>query len=306
MRLSPGIAALAVGSLAAAGCQHHVALTPASQGVKVVARTGFNQPQDIVYDSVADVYLVSNAGPGNPTARDNNGFISRVASDGRVLDPQWISSAHIGVALDGPKGMVIRGDTLVVADVGAVRFFNRRTGMPRATITIPGTDVSDVAYGPDGTLWITDNGPDRSRTPVDSTRDPDTVWELAKDSPLVTVARGLSLEGPGNILVDSTSVLVTTSAGDHIKRIGAKDRAVQIAATLPGKRVDGLCRMPDGSLLATTWDSTGTVWHLDRNLSPEPLVTGIASPSGVALDTRHHRVAVTSLKDNQLYLVPLP
>ena len=47
---------------------------------------GFQTPQSAIHDPVADVYLVSNVGPGNPAGIDHNGFISRVSPDGSIQD----------------------------------------------------------------------------------------------------------------------------------------------------------------------------------------------------------------------------
>src|SRR2546430_15805265 len=65
---------------------------------------GFQTPESILYEPRSDVYLVSNIN-GDPTASDGNGFISRVAPDGRILELKWIDGAKPGVRLNGPKGM---------------------------------------------------------------------------------------------------------------------------------------------------------------------------------------------------------
>ncbi len=77
------------------------ARTPASPDVIVLANTGFDGPENLVYDSAADVFLVSNMG-GKPAERDDNGFISRVSPDGRVLSLKWIAGSVGGAVLDAP------------------------------------------------------------------------------------------------------------------------------------------------------------------------------------------------------------
>src|SRR2546428_5464953 len=71
---------------------------------------GFQTPESILYEPRSDVYLVSNIN-GDPTASDGNGFISRVAPDGRILELKWIDGAKPGVRLNGPKGMAAAGGT---------------------------------------------------------------------------------------------------------------------------------------------------------------------------------------------------
>jgi sugar lactone lactonase YvrE len=302
---APIVPLIAIGAIAvAADCHRAPPVTPSVSNVRVISGVGFNQPENLVYDSAADVYYVSNLGPGDPAARDDNGYISKVASDGRVIAARWIAGGSAAVTLDAPKGLTIRGDTLVVADVGAVRFFNRVTGTPIRMETIPGVAMNDVAYAADGSLWITDSGPERTTTPVDTSKDEDAVWRLAPNGRVTAVARGLSLDRPDGLVLDGNSALVTTFAANRIERVSDGTGKSTVVATLGGGKVDGLRRMVDGSLIATSWDAQ-KVWSLDAAFRPHTLLSGVVSPAGVAVDTRHHRLAVTSMKGNSLYLVPL-
>jgi hypothetical protein len=307
----PISAALTAGVLAmATACSRPPALTPAAPltpaaaEVETVSRVGFNQPENLVYDSVADVFLVSNMGGGD-TAHDDNGFISRVAPDGRILTLKWIAGGRYGAVLHAPKGLAIRGDTLAVADLGAVRLFDRRTGAPLLSITLPGLMMNDVAFAPDGSLWITDTGPSRTPAPVDTTKDLDAVWRVTRDRKVETIARGLGLGRPDGLVLDGSAALITTFGGRRIEQTpAAPPNQWTTVATLPAGRLDGLRRLPDGSLVVTSWDAR-MVWRLDNAHVAHPLLTGVTSPAGVAVDTRRDRLAVTSMQDNAMYLLSL-
>jgi sugar lactone lactonase YvrE len=302
---TPLVPFLAVGAVAvAANCHRSPAVTPSASAVTVIGNVGFSQPENLVYDSVADVYYISNMGVGNPAARDDNGFISKVAANGQVLALRWIAGGAHGATLDAPKGLAIRGDTLAIADVGAVRLFNRVTGAPIRVETLPGLVMNDVAYASDGSLWITDTGPDRTTTPVDTSKDVDAVWHVATNGKVRAVARGLFLDRPDGIVLDGGAALVATFGGNHVERVVEGAPSATVVATLAGGKVDGLRRLADGSLVATSWDAH-TVWHLDAAHTPHVLLTDVNSPAGLAVDTRHHRLAVTSMQDNRLYLLPL-
>ncbi len=94
-----------------------------------------------------DVYLVSNIN-GAPLDKDGNGFISRLAPDGSVLDLKWIDGGAPGVALDAPKGMAIAGGVLYVADITELRMFDASSGEPMGSVEVPGsTFLNDVAAG---------------------------------------------------------------------------------------------------------------------------------------------------------------
>jgi hypothetical protein len=55
------------------------------------------------------VYFVSNIN-GAGTARDNKGYVSRVAPDGTVTVPKFLEGGRSGVILNAPKGLAILGD----------------------------------------------------------------------------------------------------------------------------------------------------------------------------------------------------
>lgn len=302
---APVVPVIAVGALAiAAGCHRAPAVMETTPAATVIGNAGFSQPENLVYDSVADLYYISNMGPGDPAAHDNNGYISKVAPDGRVVALRWIAGGTHGVTLDAPKGLALRGDTLAIADVGAVRLFNRQTGMPIRVETLPGLVMNDVAYADDGSLWVTDTGPDRTTTPIDTSKDVDAVWRVAPNGSVRAVARGLALERPDGLVLDGGSALVATFGGNRIERVSDGSAGPTVVATLGGGKVDGLRRLPDGSLVATSWDARA-VWRLDATHTAHPLLANVTSPAGLAVDTRHHRLAVTSMQDNRLYLVPL-
>jgi sugar lactone lactonase YvrE len=165
--------------------------------------------------------------------------------------------------------------------------------------------MNDVAFAPNGGLWITDTGPDRGASPPDTTHDMDAVWRVESDGRVHAAARGLSLDRPDGIVLDGNGVIVATFGASRLERVGAgMPGNWSVVASLPSGKVDGLRRLPDGSLVVTSWDA-GTVWEREPNGELEPLMRDVKSPAGVAVDTRRHRLAVTSMQGNALYLMPL-
>src|SRR5256886_1138508 len=56
-------------------------LPPSPGATKLIVVEGFLTPESVLHDPAQDIYFVSNIN-GGPTAKDNNGFISRVRPDG--------------------------------------------------------------------------------------------------------------------------------------------------------------------------------------------------------------------------------
>ena len=103
----------------------------------------FKTPESILVDVKRDEYLVSNIN-GAPTDKDNNGFISRVAPDGKISELKWLEGGKNGLTLNAPKGMALVGNTLYVADLDVVRVFNRSSKRSLGAIPIPGDRKSVV------------------------------------------------------------------------------------------------------------------------------------------------------------------
>ena len=102
---------------------------------KVGETSGFSTPESVRYDPELDVFYVSNI-TGNPSQKDGKGSISAVRADSTGIVRILVESGKNGATLNAPKGLALIGDTLWVADIDAVRGFNRRTGAPVATIDL--------------------------------------------------------------------------------------------------------------------------------------------------------------------------
>src|SRR5438034_5250950 len=133
---------------------------PGPVATKVGTVEGFLKPESVLHDTVQDIYFVSNIN-GSPTAKDNNGFISRVKPDGAVENLKFIEGGRTGITLNAPKGLALAGDTLWVADIDAVRAFNAKTGAPIDSVSLSklgAVFLNDVVVVPTGALYVTDTG----------------------------------------------------------------------------------------------------------------------------------------------------
>ena len=107
----------------ASGTLRQVGETPDLQG-----------PESARYDRDLDVWFVSNIN-GDPSKKDNNGYISRLRPDGSPYNLKFIEGGAKGVTLNAPKGLAINGDTLWVADIDFARAFSKRTGALIANVS---------------------------------------------------------------------------------------------------------------------------------------------------------------------------
>jgi hypothetical protein len=294
-----GAIALALTCSACRRQQPKPAAAPPPRGPVVIQVTGagFSSPESVLYDSAADTYLVSNIN-GSSFAKDDNGFITRLAPDGQVVALKWIAGGARGVTLNGPKGMGIKGDTLFVADIDAVRLFDRRSGAPLASVAIPGaTFLNDIAIGPDGTVYLTDTGIQpagngSARSGVDA------LWRLGPGHRPAVIARGSDLGGPNGIIADTGGVtMVTLGSGQvfHFDRDGKRSELPRP----PQGALDGVVELPDHSLLISSWEANA-VYRLSSAGQYSIAVAGATSPADIGWDPTRHRLLIPLLTLNQV------
>lgn len=270
------------------------AATPAGADSLSIADVGLQTPESVLYDADADVYLVSNI-DGDPVAHDGNGFISRLRPDGSVETLKWVDGGA-GATLNAPKGMALKGDTLFVADIDTIRAFDRTSGQALGAIGVPGaTFLNDLAVGGDGTLYATDSGLKEGLQPSGS----DAVYRV-RDARAEAIARGDSLHHPNGIIVTSDGVLMVPFGGNAVYRIrqGAPPTTV---TTLPAGQLDGIVRMPDGTLLVSSWEA-GAVYRVppDTAAAPSVAVSGVTSPADIGWDSRRGRLLVPLFNENRV------
>src|ERR1035437_3197064 len=196
---------------------------PAAPTTIVVKDAGLQTPECVLWDAEQDVYFVSNIN-GDPTAADKNGFISKIAPDGKVLELKFVDGAKNGSELNAPKGMAIAGNVLYVADLDVVRKFDRKSGKPKGKIAIKNAVfLNALTVSPDGkVLYVSDSAVKITSDGFSGTGG-DAIFEidLRKRSakPLI---KDKSLHWPNGILADESGVWVVSLGGNELIHVNYK------------------------------------------------------------------------------------
>jgi sugar lactone lactonase YvrE len=259
---------------------------------------GFSTPESALWDAEQQVWFVSNIN-GSPVARDGNGFISRLDRDGKVDGLHFVESGKNGAVLNAPKGLAIIGDTIWVADIDALRGFNRKSGAPVATVEFGAQAhfLNDVAAGPDGTIYITDTGITFDDKGAVSHPGPDRIFAVRGRGTSVA-AEGAWLAGPNGITWDQANArfIVVPFLGKEL--LGWKPGAAT-ADTIgagPGQQ-DGV-EIVGGETLVTSWaDSTVFAVAAGGNRT---IATGVASPADIGVDPTRELVAIPLFTPNKV------
>ena len=281
---------------------------------------GLALPESAIHDKEADLYLVSNFGVFPPDPANPPGFISRVRTDGEIVDLHWIDG------LLQPKGLAIDGDILYVSDVYAVRVYDRQDGALRDVWPVPFEDninwLNDVAVGPDGTVYATDSGFGFC-IPGEMIPCPNNAMAFYKfdgEGNLTVMSDGLSsLDGPNGITAIGNNLFVTTFFSNRIYRTNSSGKMFP-EAEVPGFFLDGLVRLTDNSLLVSSWSPPAI--HM-INPSREKVTTILddsfayfmdagtgnplfnLAPADIGFDHSRNRILIPVLWGNTVIIYPM-
>jgi DNA-binding beta-propeller fold protein YncE len=257
--------------------------------------SGLESPHSFLADPDSNSYFISNVN-GDGRARDNNGFITKLSGDGEIVAFKFIEGGRGSVTLHAPKGMAIVGQVLYVADLGAVRSFDKLTGKPLESVAIPATsgpgagdkDSLPVGLAADshGRLYVTD-------------QTANTIYRI-ETAPTIRASvfvANKDLAGPagiavhpktGNILVvswDSGKVLEITPEGALTELVSNGFFSARFQ-NLGGVDFDRWGNM----YVADT--TKGKIWRMMPNKKFQVIAEYLPSPVGLGIDRQNHLILV--------------
>ena len=211
------------------------ATTALPQLEQVWTTSGFSSPEGVASDG--DILYISNvAGEGG--AKDGEGWISRLALDGTILEEKWVEG------FNAPKGIAIRDGKLFVSDYDAYHVVDIETAQIENTYPVDGSGfLNDIAVWQGG-VYLSDSGSARIfQIDVNGYKE----W-LADDR----------LGGINGLTPDGDRLLIATmGSGSLFETKGARD-LTEIATGM--ENADGIAVLDDGSYLVSSWP--GQIWHV--------------------------------------------
>jgi len=129
------------------------------QPARAAQITGLESPNSFIGDAAGKEYFISSVN-GDPEARDNNGFITKVDAEGKILNLKFIQGGIVDVMLHAPKGLALVGQTLYVADLDQLKGFDKATGKALVVVSFPQASatvsLTDVTAAPNHVLYASD------------------------------------------------------------------------------------------------------------------------------------------------------
>jgi sugar lactone lactonase YvrE len=195
--------------------------------------------------------------------------------------------------------MAIVGDTLIVADIDAVRMFNARTGAAVGSVSFAANKanfLNDVTVGGDGAIYITDTGIRFSPTGEMSHPGPDRIFKIVGRTGSEAVADS-ALGGPNGIAWDkANNRFIVGSSASKALLAWTPGSAPTPLASGPGE-YDGVEVLGDGRVLASSWADSSV--YVVSGGTMTKLVTGVNSPADIGANGKGV-VAVPLLMDNRV------
>ncbi|HJQ18906.1 MAG TPA: hypothetical protein VJ867_01065 [Gemmatimonadaceae bacterium] len=283
------------------------AAAPAEASARKLGETaGLKVPESVKYDADLDVYFISNIN-GNPSQKDNNGFIVKVRADSTGGAPiTLVQGGKGGVTLNAPKGIAIKGDTLYVADIDAVRMFNKRTGASLGSVDLraqKATFLNDVAVGPDG-IYVTDTGILFDAKGGMSHPGVNRIFRIAGKT-VTEAAKGDSLGSPNGLTWDAANNrFVLAPFGANSVQTWAPGQAAPANMIAGPGQYDGVEIVPAGILVSSWADSAVHIIHGGTHMAT--LVSNVSAPADIGVDSKRNVLAIPRFNDGKVEYYSIP
>ncbi len=274
---------------------------PAAKAPVFSIKEGISTPESVLYDEKNDEYLVSNIN-GAPLAKDNNGYISVVSPEGKVLNPKFIAGGEKGVTLNAPKGTAILNDVLYVADIDTVRMFDRKTGKPKGEIAVPGGTFVNDLYAFENKVYVTDTGMKQGAKDFEPT-DADAVYAIEKGK-LVTLVKSKDLGHPNGVFANKAGVWVVNFGNNELWQVDLKGKKKGAVTKLPKGSLDGIFEA-EGEFYVSSWEGSA-IYRGKPGGEFTEVLGDQKSPADIGYDSKRKRILVPHFMENTVEVYELP
>ncbi len=191
--------------------------------------TDLKTPESVIYYPEKDVIYVANIN-GDPSAKDGNGFISVLNTEGKIKNLEWVKN------LNAPKGMAIFKGKLYVSDIDQLVEIDIEKGVITAKYDAPdAVFLNDVTACMNGMIFVSDNRTARIHVLNEGKF---TVW-----------MEGKPLETPNGLMAEKGKLLV----GDkNIYEVDIQTKKTTLLIEEAGG-VDGLEKNNAGDFVFSNW-----------------------------------------------------
>lgn len=196
----------------------------------------------IIYDKNRDLIYVSNINEG-PWEKDGNGFLSKLDTDGNIVDLKWVEG------LDAPKGLAIFKGSLFVNDIDQLIEIDIEKGKIKSRTKIGGDpNLNGLTVDDSGVLYA--SGSKNFK-----------IYRIEKG--LVEIFVEGDLGRPNGVYSEKDRLLMLTNQTNKLMAIDKVNKEITILADSLG-HADGIVQIGDGSYIVSNWK--GQLFHLSSGM----------------------------------------
>ncbi len=256
---------------------------------------GFRTPESVLSDPATGYIYVSNIN-GSPTAKDGNGFISRLNSDGSIKELKFIRGGG-AFTLDAPKGLALTGGLLYVADITHVRAFNLEDGTIVADINLKPLGASflnDLVADAEGNLYVSD-------TATNSI----FLIKTAAGNEISLFIRNKRLRGPNGLAIHPVTgdIIVASFSGGRLLKIKGGGVA-QLEVGRRFENLDGVDFDSEGNIYFSDFGA-GVVYKVGQDGKAVPVDKRLNSPADIFVDKVNNILLIPDFSANRVKAIPL-
>lgn len=198
-------------------------------------------PESVKYDADNDVLYVANI-QGNSNEKDGQGFISRVSTDGEVLDLKWVTG------IDAPKGMGVYEGKLYVTNIDEIVEIDIAAGKVTNHYSLEGAQfANDIDINDAGVVFASDS---RGGKVYRLQRGTAEKW-LESDK----------LQGPNGLFTKKEHLLIGTN-GAVLRADYETGELEEFISNTGG--IDGLEEVGDGYYIKSDWAGHVHLLHPEK------------------------------------------
>jgi hypothetical protein len=189
-----------------------------------------NVPESVCYDPVNEILYVANI-QGKPTEKDGEGFISKLSTEGEVLNLEWVTG------LDAPKGMGVHNGKLYVTNIDEIVEIDIEGGTISNRYPLEGSKfANDIAINREGVVFASDMSVGR----IYSLKDGNTQIWFESDK----------LKSPNGLFTTENELMIGID-GAVLKAAYGSDQLTEHIPNTGG--IDGLEAVDDQYFIKSDW-----------------------------------------------------
>lgn len=234
---------------------------------------GLQNAASIAIDPKSKAIFIANT-PGDITAKQDRGYISKFKGDGSVDQQKFIDGAAESTTLNSPSALLINNDTIFIADFSSIRAFDLSTGHPKFEIALDKLKtqrITGMTVGPDDCIYAAD-GPANAIYKID----------LKNSNEATIFVSGELLGAPRSIIwhAGKQAFVVASSSSNQIIAFDQSGNRKQLPAIFI-KTPEAITSDGAENIYITS-SSLGAIFKMGAEFTIKGFESGIASPTAIA------------------------